>query len=549
MGKVLGDTIQVVEDKYVMTLAYNKMADRASSPIMQANKTYTILVQSDKSMGQTQWELWAYTESGQLKIQSFGTTDMSVQQSVSYTPSADIYALGSKYSSGVQETTAMMTYIIPYGTYTHSLVGDLSDVIGFGDVIVLNRSGVPKPWDYRQMRPIMEQGKKYLVSFKASSSYTPASFELWGADYEKTYASRLCLKKVQNEDLSVEHSFEITASQDFYTLYRGSGSSESTDVTFTYKVVEHKESARLKEIEEDIAELQDDVVGAGMNEFDGYYRIGSVVNDTCNLITRPIGLIVMGQSNADGRIPNADFPATATIDTTDDLTLYKQLEHCLFMQGDKEQSYGESNKNFASRNNSGNWAFDDIVYNAVNQALGGNTDFYVLKQTRGATGIRFSGGSFNANVNEFVKNGYTNSQLFHFKLLIERAMSLNPNINFKAVLWHQGEAEYQVTEEGVYYRCLCQVIYWLRGKVGNPKLPFIFGTVPTDSEQYSAVVKADMERVAQDINDCYLVDLGAAGDMIDAYHFGPSTAERLAREMYKIMRQNYMLTPMITPVS
>ena len=92
------------------------------------------------------------------------------------------------------------------------------------------------------------------------------------------------------------------------------------------------------------------------------------------------------------------------------------------------------------------------------------------------------------------------------------------------------------------------MIYWLRGKVGNPKLPFIFGTVPTDSAQYSDIVKADMERVAQDINDCYLVDLGAAGDMIDQFHFGASTAERLAREMYKIMRQNNMLAPMINPL-
>lgn len=72
--------------------------------------------------------------------------------------------------------------------------------------------------------------------------------------------------------------------------------------------------------------------------------------------------------------------------------------------------------------------------------------------------------------------------------------------------------------------------------------------VPTDSKQYSAVVKADMEKVAQDINDCYLIDLGAAGDMVDEYHFGATTAERLAREMYKIMRQGSMLAPMITPI-
>ena len=102
------------------------------------------------------------------------------------------------------------------------------------------------------------------------------------------------------------------------------------------------------------------------------------------------------------------------------------------MKRDQESTYDEASKNFASRNNSGYWAFDDIVYNAVNQALGWNTDFYVIKQTRGATGIRLANGSFNANVNDFVKNGYAISQLYHFKLLIERALELNPDIDFNA---------------------------------------------------------------------------------------------------------------------
>jgi len=550
MGKVLANTLQMMENAWTQTKGYREMPARASAPIMLANKTYKILIQADKPMGQTQWELWVYTEAGQAKIHSFGTTDMSVRQTVTYTPSEAIYSIGCRYASGVQDTTAMITYKIPDGTYYSDYLDHMAGTLEYGDVVVLDVSGLTSSnaWQYKQTAPIMKAGKTYRLTVQASASYIPTYWEIWGSDYSGSSASIVRIKKFTGVDMSVAQIVTYTPAADIYRLYCGSNSGGTGTPTFAYMVELLDESERLYEDELAIKALQDGWEGAGVSKFDSYYRLGEVVNDTCNLVTRPIGLIVMGQSNADGRIPNSSFPATATIDTTDDLALSKQLAHCLFMKGNQESIYGEASKNFVSRNNSDLWAFDDIVYNAVNQALGGNTDFYVIKQTRGATGIRLANGSFNANVNDFVKNGYTISQLYHFKLLIERALELNPNIDFKAILWHQGEAEWQVTEEGLYYECLCQIIYWLRGKVGNPKLPFIFGTVPTDSEQYSAVVKADMERVAQEINDCYLVDLGAAGDMIDAYHFGPSTAERLAREMYKIMRQNNMLAPMITPI-
>lgn len=559
MGKELADSCGVVKDEFTHTLAYDAFPAKGDYPIMVAGKTYSIHIKADKPMGQTQWELWGRTESSTVRIQRFGSTDMSVEQVITYTPAADIYAIGCNYRTGVQDTTAMITYNIEYDTY-HSEherhLENLDDVLQYGNALILDISGIKQlssyvpNWVYKQRTPIMFTGKTYKITVTAEAVLSSSQrWELWGADYDMTYSTRVKLFVIQGVDMSIGASLIVTPTKDIYSLYCGYQSAGlGSTITMTYNVEQNKESKRLHDIENDILACEDALTSAGINRFDSYFRLGATENDTINLITRPIGLIVMGQSNADGRIPNSSFPATATIDTTDDLTLSKQLAHCLFMKGDQEGTYSELSKNFAARNNSGNWAFDDIVYNAVNQALGGSTDFYVIKQTRGATGIRLANGSFNANVNDFVKNGYAISQLYHFKLLIERALELNPNIDFKAILWHQGEAEWKVTEEGLYYECLCQIIYWLRGKVGNPKLPFIFGTVPTDSAQYSAVVKADMERVAQDINDCYLVDLGAAGDMIDQFHFGASTAEKLAREMYKIMRQNYMLAPMITPI-
>lgn len=547
MGKVLGDNLRIEEEAWTQTIKYSSMPARAAEPIMLANETYKILIQADKPMGQTAWQLWIYTANGQASIQNFGSTDMSVQQTVTYTPTEDIYSIGCRYSQGVQDTSVMMTYKIPLGTY-RSLVDEFENVLEYGMTTVLDVVDNPNQ-KYSQRRPFMLAGRRYKITVHAEKVLTASqNWQLGGADYTSSQASKVFIHTFTNCDMSNGVSVDYTPAADIYTFYRWSQSGIDSNFTADYKVEEYNESQRLHDIESDIQSLGDIITGSGVSRFDAYYRLGGGMIDTYNLITRKIGLIVMGQSNAQGRIPNADFPATATIDTTDDLTLYKQIEHCQFMKGQIESAYTEMNMNFASRNNDGLWAFDDIVYNAVNQALGGNTDFYVLKQARGATGIRFANGSFNANVNDFAKAGYGNSQLYHLKLLFERAMSLQPTIDFKAILWHQGEAEYQVTEAGVYYECLCQIIYWLRGLVGNPKLPFIFGTVPTDSLQYSAIVKADMERVAAEINDCYLIDLGAAGDMIDDYHFGPSTAERLAREMYKIMRQNSMLKPMITPV-
>ena len=564
IGKVLAESCGVKKDVFTQTLGYNIFPANGDYPIMIAGKTYSIHIQGDKPMGQTQWELWGRTASGTAIIRKFGSTDMSVEQVITYTPSADIYAIGCNYNFGVQDTTVMVTYTIPYNDYTCVLRKDmlkLSDDVkaelqGFGDIlevdkiVVLDVTDIIKgksnsAWYYEQSTPIMRAGCNYTIIVKSYDNYTPNRWELWGKNKSGT---AIKINNFTSVDLSEGQSTVYIPTDDIYSLYCGYSTS-IIDTKFEYKVVtDYSESQRLFGVEKSTAEINETLKKAEINVYSSYYKMGAAKNDTYNLVSRPIGLIVMGQSNADGRIPNSSFPATATIDTTDDLTLSNQLAHCLFMKGDQESTYSEPSKNFAARNNSGNWAFDDIVYNAVNHALGGNTDFYVIKQTRGATGIRLANGSFNANVNNFVKNGYAISQLYHFKLLIERALELNPNIDFKAILWHQGEAEWKVKEEGLYYECLCQIIYWLRGKVGNPKLPFIFGTVPTDSEQYSAVVKADMEKVAQDINDCYLIDLGASGDMIDKYHFGASTAERLAREMFKIMRQNYMLAPMINPL-
>lgn len=279
-----------------------------------------------------------------------------------------------------------------------------------------------------------------------------------------------------------------------------------------------------------------------------YYNLGASKMDTYNLIEEKVGFLVIGQSNADGRIAASDFPSSVTINGSS-LEVSNSVPTCQIIQGDTSTTYGESSKNFAAYSNSGVWAFDQILYNAIANALGSNT-FYVCKQTRGATSLQYQySTSFWADIDDFKKNSGYSSQLYHLKLLVERALELQPDIKFKAIVMHQGETDYTLSKtEGAYYIALCKLIQWIRGLVGSPNLPFIFGTVPTNSAQYSSIIRADQLRVAQDMENVYVIDMGEAESFVSdgtGVHFGASDAESLADNMYQIMVNNKMLAPYV----
>lgn len=279
-----------------------------------------------------------------------------------------------------------------------------------------------------------------------------------------------------------------------------------------------------------------------------YFDLGAAKMDTYNLIEEKVGIIVIGQSNADGRIASSDFPSSVSING-ETLSVSKSISTCQIIKGDTSTTYGEPNKSFAAYNNSGAWAFDQILYNAIANALGNNV-FYVCKQTRGATSLQYQySTSFWADIDDFKNNSGYASQLYHLKLLVKRALELQPDIKFKAIIMHQGETDYTIsTTEGAYYIALCKLIQWIRGLVGSPNLPFIFGTVPTNSAQYSSIIRADQLRVAQDMDNVYVVDMGEAASFVNDgmnVHFGVSDAESLADNVYQIMINNKMLAPYV----
>ena len=284
-----------------------------------------------------------------------------------------------------------------------------------------------------------------------------------------------------------------------------------------------------------------------------YYDLGAQKMDTYNLVREKVGIITIGQSNADNRIAAADFPASATINGST-ITLSKSVPTCKYMKGSTESTYDNNTKSFAALKNTGAWSFDQVLYNAIANALGSETDFYVCKQTRGNTSLKYQySTSFWADVDDFKFNSGYYSQLYHLKMLVECALTLQPDIKFKAIIMHQGEGDNGTLNEGQYYMALCKMIQWIRGLVGSPKLPFIFGSIPTNSISFSQIIYNDMQRAASDLNDVYLVEMGEATDWVDdqwhsgttGLHFGANTAVKLADDMYKLMVSKKMLAPYV----
>ena len=165
----------------------------------------------------------------------------------------------------------------------------------------------------------------------------------------------------------------------------------------------------------------------------------------------------------------------------------------------------------------------------------------MVKRSQGGTAVKFTSNAnnFNADITQF-NNSTTNvSHIYELELAIRAAIAANPNIKFKAILWHQGETDGDLNNR-FYYRDLCRVIFYIRGIVGNPKLPFIFGTVPTVSASYKDYIQADFEKIAANINDTHLIDMSGA-TLQDSFHFDSASSELLGDQMYNIMKSQNML--------
>ena len=250
--------------------------------------------------------------------------------------------------------------------------------------------------------------------------------------------------------------------------------------------------------------------------------------------------ITAGQSNADGRVYNSEI--------VDYLKPgYKYLKYA--------NVTSQSSGTFTTRNFDNakeRWAFCDVTNYFIEQAL--QQDFYAIKCTYGGTAIAtgvtaeklpvwYADPTWIAENNAYrgdITKGksLTKSLTEGFSDLVDGTLSkLQQGYDVKAIMWHQGESDRNAA--GAYYTNFKTMIQYMRNaiyqKTGDEKdktLPFIFGTITSDSKQYSAKVKEAQLQVANDLENVYVIDMEGVTLRSDQLHFDKASTEYLGKMMY-----------------
>lgn len=201
----------------------------------------------------------------------------------------------------------------------------------------------------------------------------------------------------------------------------------------------------------------------------------------------------------------------------------------------------------------GRFAYDAIVYYLMEQAL--QRPFYVVKHAEGGTSIDPACESTNnrhwsADAAFLDSTQSTNegglSLLKALESNIDRSIDVLvakgkvPDI--KCMLWHQGESDR--TRPDRYHDNLQAMLEHIRRhlveKTGDGKyarLPFICGTVPTNSRQYNAQVEAVLYQLEREDANFHVIPVGEATFIGDQLHFDRQTAERLGQGMFNKMTE------------
>lgn len=245
--------------------------------------------------------------------------------------------------------------------------------------------------------------------------------------------------------------------------------------------------------------------------------------------TKDVGIIVAGQSNTAGRCLKADIPQ-GIVDKNGQIP-FCNLKGVLSKDG-KINDDTPFDGIYTLQNV---WAFDAIVYKKLSDKLQKN--FYVAKYAIGATAIIDNGNELPCWQPDIFKITTPGKESLILKLreTIDAVLSAHSNTEFKAVLWHQGEADGTAVQGAFeYYNNFKALIWYIRGIVKNPNLPFIFGTISHKSLEYSAIVEDAQKRIAEENSNVYFVNMAEA-DLLDNYHFNATWANYLGEEMWKIL--------------
>ena len=249
-------------------------------------------------------------------------------------------------------------------------------------------------------------------------------------------------------------------------------------------------------------------------------------------------ILTAGQSNADGRVPMADFPKDV---------VYRYCQWS-YGSGDFETASGRFtlfSPRVAKPKIERSWGFDAIVYHLLEQHW--QRSFYVIKQTMGGTAIDTTctksthGWFWSVDAKE-------KSLLKAFERQIDDCFSaLSPQTpDIKCLIWHQGESDQPAADR--YYDNLKAVIQHLRqhlyemtGKKKYLRLPVICGTYAKNSRQRSQQVVDALYRLAADDNNFYVVEAADLTLLRDRLHFDARGAQILGERVFETMKEKNII--------
>ena len=226
-------------------------------------------------------------------------------------------------------------------------------------------------------------------------------------------------------------------------------------------------------------------------------------------------IIVAGQSNIDGRVPIADLPAEIVFP-------FENIK------------VGNDNGGFsASETAPAKWDITTSMFSALN-ALG--MPIYKIKTAQGDTSISEYGAS-NYHWTPFLEK-ISNSNyalLLKFDKKIKKCIEVTPNtFDIRAFVWQQGEGDRgKLSKQAAldYYKNFKCLVAYVRGVVGDEKLPVICGTVSHNSGEYDPTVESATLRVAEEDPYMTCIDMSGA-TLLDSYHFDATNAVYFGQMAY-----------------
>lgn len=243
--------------------------------------------------------------------------------------------------------------------------------------------------------------------------------------------------------------------------------------------------------------------------------------------SKKLGIIAAGQSNIDGRNSYEDLPASFVNPNS-------KVKFCDNVNG----TFSSFEVTDGGQGN--DWSFDAIVYDALtNPSYGNQSEIFVMKHSMGGTSIDPLGATeYHWTADYEFLDSPSHSLLRTFETIVRKGVELQgANFDIKAMLWHQGEGDMQ--NESVanrYYDNLKNMLAYVRGVIGNPRLYFFCGNISLHrtTPGYVNIINAAYTKLASEDPYFKVVDMSNA-QLEDGYHFDYKWSIYFGQKVYDLM--------------